>query len=65
MDTKDLLLEGQILTFQAQICILNDLMENTFGILKHETDQKKIKDAGILLSNTRLKIIKIENQLKK
>lgn len=63
MDTKYLLLKDQIATYQAQICILKDLMENAFNILNKETDPDKIKDAGTLLSRTRLRIVEVEKQL--
>lgn len=63
MDTKYLLLKDQIATYQAQICILKDLMENAFNILNEETDPDKIKDAGTLLSRTRLRIVEVEKQI--
>lgn len=63
MDTKYLVLKDAIETYQTRILILNDLMENTFDILKRETDPKKIEDAGSLLSRTRLEIIHLKKEL--
>lgn len=63
MDTKYLVLKDAAETYKTRIFILNDLMENTFNILKAETDPKKIEDAGSLLSRTRLEIIHLEKEL--
>lgn len=63
MDTKYLVLKDAIETYQTRILILNDFMENTFDILKRETDPKKIEDTGSLLSRTRLEIINLKKEL--
>lgn len=63
MDYKYLLLKDRKETYEAQICILTDLIENTYSILNRETNPEKIKDAGTTLVNARLDIVKKKNQL--
>lgn len=63
MDINYLLLKDRKETYEAQICILSDLIENTYSILNRETDPEKIKDAGTTLVNARLGIVKKKRQL--
>lgn len=63
MDYKYLLSKDRKETYEAQICILTDLIENTYSILNRETNPEKIKDAGATLVNARLDIVKKKNQL--
>lgn len=63
MDYKYLLLKDRKETYEAQICILTDLIENTYSILNRETNPEKIEDAGATLVNARLDIVKKKNQL--
>lgn len=63
MDIDYLLLKDRKETYETQICILTDLIENTYSILNRETNPEKIKDAGTTLVNARLDIVKKKKQL--
>lgn len=63
MDIDYLLLKDRKETYEAQICILTDLIENTYSILNRETNPEEIKDAGTTLINARLDIVEKKRQL--